>query len=67
MEHTTMTENIYTIPEVAEYLKISKSKVYALVQQGKIPHVRIGRNVRIRETDLKRWIEKNAVIEGIAF
>lgn len=61
-----MIENIYTIPEVAEYLKISKSKVYALVQQGKITHVRIGKNVRIRETDLKKWIEKNAVMEGIA-
>jgi excisionase family DNA binding protein len=61
-----MTENIFTIPEVAEYLKLSKSKVYMLVQQGKIPHVRIGRNVRIRETDLKKWLEKNAITESVA-
>ena len=51
-------DKIYTVPEVAEYLKMSKSKVYYLVQQKKIPHVKIGRNVRIRESDLTVWIEE---------
>ena len=51
-------DEIFTIPEVARYLKLSKSKVYALVQTGEIPHLKIGRNVRIRETELKQWIEK---------
>jgi excisionase family DNA binding protein len=56
-----MDEKIYTIPEVAAYLKMSRSKVYNLVQGRKIPYIRINRNVRIRETDLKKWIEKNIV------
>ena len=51
-------DGIYTIPEVAVYLKISKSKIYSMVQRGLIPHVRIGKNVRIRETDLKKWVER---------
>ena len=51
-------EEIYTIPEVARYLKLSKSKVYYLVQAGEIPHLKIGRNVRIRENDLKKWMDK---------
>ncbi len=51
-------EEILTIPEVARYLKLSKSKVYYLVQTGEIPHLKIGRNVRVRETDLKKWIDK---------
>ena len=29
-----------------------------MVQTGEIPHLKIGRNVRIRENDLKRWIEQ---------
>ncbi len=57
-----MDEKIYTIPEVAGYLKMSKSKVYMLVQTRKIPHVKIGRNVRVREGDLKKWIEKNVIL-----
>ncbi len=57
-----MQEMIYTIPEVANYLKLSKSKVYHLVQTGKIPHIRIGRNVRIRESDLQKWIESQSKV-----
>ena len=56
-------EEIYTIPEVARYLKLSKSKVYYMVQNGDIPHLKIGRNVRIREKDLQRWIEKYLTVD----
>ncbi|MBK5108489.1 MAG: helix-turn-helix domain-containing protein [Anaerolineales bacterium] len=54
-------EDILTVPEVAEYLKLSKSKTYRMVQQNKIPYVRIGRNVRIRKKDLLNWIEVNCI------
>ncbi len=52
-------ENVMTIPEVADYLKMSKSKLYILVQRGSIPHIKIGRNVRIKEGDLQRWLENH--------
>jgi excisionase family DNA binding protein len=51
-------ETIYTIPEVADYLKMSKSKVYDLVKRQKIPFIKIGRNVRIRQSDLLEWLEE---------
>ena len=51
-------ETIYTIPEVADYLKMSKSKVYDLVKKEKITFIKIGRNVRIRECDLDEWLEE---------
>lgn len=64
-------DEIFTIPEVAKYLKMSKSKLYYLVQRNQIPHVRIGRNVRIRKSDLNAWIEANcikyALIEGFSY
>ncbi len=53
-----LEDPILTIPEVARYLKMSKSKVYNLVSKKEIPHLKIGRNVRIRQADLQRWIEK---------
>jgi excisionase family DNA binding protein len=51
---------ILTIPEVARYLKVSKSKVYELVSKKEIPHLKIGRNVRIRQIDLQVWVEKQS-------
>ena len=50
-------DKFYTVPEVADLLQLSKSKMYRIVQRGEIPHVKIGRNVRILETDLEEWIE----------
>jgi excisionase family DNA binding protein len=54
-------DKFYTVPEVAELLKISQSKMYRLVQKGVIPYIKIGRNVRIRESDLLAWIDQNYV------
>ena len=51
---------ILTVPETAEYLKLSKSKVYYLVQRNQIPHIKIGKNVRIRREDLEKWLEERA-------
>jgi excisionase family DNA binding protein len=55
-----LEDPILTIPEVARYLKISKSKIYALVSKEEIPHLKIGRNVRIRRKDLQAWMEKQS-------
>jgi excisionase family DNA binding protein len=57
-------DEILTVPQVARYLKISRSKAYYLVQQKKIPYIRIGRNVRVRAADLEKWIESNLIIDG---
>ena len=43
---------LFTVPEVTEYLKLSKWKVNNLVQKGEIPSIKIGSNVRIRQLDL---------------
>ena len=48
---------VLTVPETAEYLKLSKSKVYLLVKMGEIPAIKIGKNVRIRVMDLMNWLE----------
>jgi len=51
-------DEIFTIPEVAEYLKMSKSKIYNLVQRNEIPSIKIGRNVRIRQSELETWLDE---------
>jgi excisionase family DNA binding protein len=43
---------------VAKYLKISKSKLYYMVQRGEIPYIKIGKNVRVLEADLMEWLEE---------
>ncbi len=54
-----LSDRILTVPQVAVYLQISKSKIYYLINRKQIPHIRLGRNVRIRESDLTRWLEQS--------
>jgi excisionase family DNA binding protein len=58
----TTLDRLLTVPEAAKFLRISKSQLYLLIEQKKIPHIRLTeRRVVIRESDLKLWIEKRAV------
>lgn len=38
------------VPQVAEYLRISKTSVYKLIERQKIPAIRIGRPLVSRKT-----------------
>ncbi len=45
------------VPEVAQVLRIARSRAYELVGSGEIPSVRIGRSLRVRRRELDRWLE----------
>ena len=45
------------VPEVAQMLRIARSRAYELVGSGEIPSVRIGRSVRVSRRGLDRWLE----------
>jgi len=52
---------VYTVPEVAKILRISKNTAYELVYTGKLKAVRIGdkkKNMRITEEALRKFLEK---------
>ncbi|MFC2042790.1 helix-turn-helix domain-containing protein [Chloroflexota bacterium] len=40
---------------------MSKSKVYKMIQRGEIPSMNLGRNVRIRRTDVIDWIMEELI------
>jgi excisionase family DNA binding protein len=47
---------LYRPEEVATLLRISRTKVYALIARGVLPVCRIDRSVRIVAKDLDVWI-----------
>lgn len=44
-----------TVPEVAAELRLSKRTAYYLISIGEIPHVRVGRSIRIYRSTLETW------------
>ena len=50
---------ILTIEELSRYLKISKSTLYKLAQQGKIPGQKVGRHWRFKKSAIDMWLSEN--------
>lgn len=48
------------VPEVAEELRIARSRAYELVGTGEIPAVKIGRSVRVNRKELERWLQSQS-------
>lgn len=51
-------EKLYNTQEACELLRCSKPTLHRWKQEGIIPHVRIGVNIRYRKSDLDKLINK---------
>ena len=51
-------DEMLTVREVQQMLRLSKNVVYNLVNQPDFPSVRIGRKILIPVGKLKEWIDK---------
>ncbi len=52
---------LLTVREVAERLAVSTATVYALVERGELPHVRVSNAIRVAPADLAAFIEARRV------
>ena len=53
-----------TYEEAACSLEISKSKLYRLVSQGRLPCVVIDGNTVLRPEDLREFVTENVTVKG---
>jgi len=54
---TSKPHAVLTIDELAEYLKIAKSTLYKLAQEGRIPGQKVGKHWRFSKAAIDRWLE----------
>ncbi|MDP9711560.1 UNVERIFIED_ORG: excisionase family DNA binding protein [Pseudomonas fluorescens] len=53
-----MPEDIMTLREVAEYLKLAEKTAYRLAADGTIPGFKVGGSWRFRKTIIEDWIDQ---------
>ncbi len=53
-----MQDEILTMKEVAEYLKLTEKTAYRLAAEGKIPGFKAGGSWRFRKVELNKWIQQ---------
>jgi len=60
---------VMSIDELAEYLKISRSTLYKLAQEGGLPGLKVGRRWRFHKDAVDEWLKqhpKNVSKKGAA-
>ena len=53
-----MNDEILTLKEVAEYLRLAEKTAYRLAQNGKLPGFKVGGSWRFKRKDIESWIEQ---------
>ena len=54
--HLISLSDVMTISDLAEYLQVSKSFLYKLVQQGKVPGQKAGKHWRFSRAVIDGWL-----------
>jgi excisionase family DNA binding protein len=61
----TVGDALLTIAEVAQRLGLARSYVYELVRTKQLPAVRVGRHVRVKVSEVERFIACHDTIERL--
>jgi excisionase family DNA binding protein len=52
---------LLTVGEVADVMRVSNMTIYRLIKSGQLAAVRVGKNYRIRESDVNRYLSERSV------
>ena len=51
---------LMTVGEVADYLRVTEKTIYRLLEKGRIPATKVGRQWRFDVRLIDKWLQKNA-------
>jgi len=54
-------DRLLTVMEVAALMRVSNMTVYRLIKAGQLAALRVGKNYRIRESDVHRYLSDRTV------
>ena len=57
---SSMSNEILTIKQVADYLKVNERTIYKLASEEKIPAFKVGGSWRFQHSAIERWIEQQS-------
>jgi excisionase family DNA binding protein len=56
-----LADEILTVVDVAQLLKVAEKTVYTMAQKGELPAFKVRGQWRFRRDDLDMWIERQKV------
>lgn len=58
-------DQVMTLDELAVYLKLPKSTLYKLVQEGRIPGQKLGKQWRFGKSAIDRWLDVEQPVSSV--
>ena len=55
---------LLTVPELATVLRIGRNTAYRLIDDGTIPAIKIGRQIRVYREDVIRYVSGSGLAEA---
>jgi len=55
---TRTPPDVMTIDDLAAYLQVSKSSLYKLAQEGKVPGQKVGKHWRFHRETIDEWLKR---------
>ncbi len=56
----SLGDRLLMVREVAELMRVSNMTVYRLIKAGDLPAIRVGKNFRIRRSDVESYLGDRA-------
>jgi excisionase family DNA binding protein len=54
-------DRLLTVAEVAAVMRVSNMTVYRLIKGAELPALRVGKNYRLRESDVDKYLSTRSV------
>jgi excisionase family DNA binding protein len=61
MTERVLGEPLLTVGEVASIMRVSNMTVYRLIKSGQLAAIRVGKNYRLRRSDIEHYLTERAV------
>ncbi len=56
------SDRLWTVAEVADHMRVSNMTVYRLIKAGELPAIRVGKNYRVRGSDLAGYLDASRTL-----
>jgi excisionase family DNA binding protein len=58
-------DEVLNVDHAAEFLRVDRKSLYAAINRGEVPHVRVGRLIRLSKVALLAWFRCGMTAGGV--
>lgn len=57
LKNQTLFENLWTVTDTAEFLKVREKTIYDWVHKKQVPFIKVNRLLRFKPSEIAKWLQ----------